>query len=464
MEKSSTFKTEAEALAIPAPVKKTHIEHWHASDSCFGMRIMRARARDGKTTRRWLARYYEGGRDFRINLGAVGRLTWDKARLAALTKRVDVQSRRELGIVPPTFSEAYRKYTGGKRQRRWSPDTRADYAKKYELLEPFIGDMRVDQITSADVQRTYDGIESRISRGIPKPGAKARKKSRWQTGASSAVAALNLAKTVLNTQKFLKENPFEELQDEGVFQRREPRTSQVTSVQLPIFWRWLHQDAHPAVRDLLLCTLCMSLRASVAGSLSWDNLVEDQGRYAYLMHPDQRGNKTRLIAPVPVPSLIVERVILPRWESPTKHKTWIIESPKKSGHPLKSIRGSLMRLKKDTKIDITLHDLRRTITSAVVRTSDLTTARRVLTHSLTAFEDRLATTGNYFVNDYDDMRRAMNRAVKYIKMRAEPREHNRPSDVPELDPAALEIEHGVVDAAAEEELLQEILAIEGADD
>jgi hypothetical protein len=132
---------------------------------------------------------------------------------------------------------------------------------------------------------------------------------------------------------------------------------------------------------------------------------------------------------------------------------------------LRSIRGSLAALKRRTKIDISLHDLRRTITSAVVRTNDLTTARRVLTHSLTAYEDRQATAGGYLVGDYDDLRRAMNRAVRYIRLRAEPKlVAERDPAVPESTPETLAFESELVDRAADEELLQEILKVDQFDE
>jgi hypothetical protein len=209
----------------------------------------------------------------------------------------------------------------------------------------------------------------------------------------------------------------------------------------------------------------MALRGSVAGALQWSNLVEEGGRFAYKMLPDQRGNKTRKLVPVPVPTLIVQRVILPRRQSPTAHKTWIIESPKHRGKPLKSIRGSLLALKKDTGISISLHDLRRTITSAVVRTSDLTTARRVLTHSLGTYEGRNATSGGYFVSDYEDMLRAMNRAVRYIQLRAEPKVKPRPDGtVPEFSPQERESIETLVDKVADDELVADILKVDAYDE
>jgi hypothetical protein len=457
MDRSTTFATEAEALAIPPPVTKTHIEHW-SIDSCFGLRIMRARASDGRVSRRWLARYYEGGKDFRENLGAVGRVSWEQARLAALTKRAQAQARRERGIVIPTFAEAYEDYKY-RRGRTWSLATREDYLKKYELLAPFLASKRIDRITFVDISKAYNEIRDRVAAGKPKPGpkSKSRKPSKWQTGEASAVAALNLAKTIFNAQEGLSRNPCQQLIDDKVFRRRPPRTSQVTRSQLSAFWAWLHTKTHLAVRDHILCALFMSLRASVAGSMQWDNLIEDHGRFVYTMLPDQRGNKARVLAPIPVPTYLAELVFKPRLALKKKDDKWIIESPKKKGHPLRSIRGSLLALKNAENISISLHDLRRTITSAVVRTSDMTTARRVLTHSVTAYEDRIATSGAYFVGEYDDMRRAMNRAVAYIRKIAEPPRQRVAHGEPEAPPPeVLAAEGDLVDRLAEEELLTEI--------
>jgi integrase len=464
VDKSISFSTEADALAIPPPVQKTHVEHWHAIDSYFGMRIMRPR-KDKKITRRWLVRFYEGGKDYRITLGAVGRVSWDKARHEALTRRLDVQARRERGVVPPTFAEAYRRYASV-RGPGWAADTVQNYEKAFKLLEPWFGKKRVDQVTSLDIGRAYEGIKRAVtdpecSARIGKDG-KPRRRPANNKGDATAIAALRLAKTIFNADSSLQQNPCIDLLQQGVFRRGTPRSTQVTRDQLPAFCHWLHHRAAIPVRDYVLCALFMALRSSVAGSLKWSNLVEDQGRYAYKLLPDQRGNKTRELVAIPVPTYVAEMVINPRKKSPYKHKTWIIESPKRAGHPLRSIRGSLAALKKDTGTAISLHDLRRTITSAVVRTSDLTNAKRVLTHSLTASEDRAATSARYFVSEYDDMRRAMNRAVMYIRKKAGDLDKltRSSSEVPEPD---LDFESELVDAEAQRELLEELAQIDEED-
>ena len=51
MEKAVTFTSEAAALAIKPPSIKKFVEHFHASDRYFGIRIMRPSARSGKVTK-----------------------------------------------------------------------------------------------------------------------------------------------------------------------------------------------------------------------------------------------------------------------------------------------------------------------------------------------------------------------------------------------------------------------------
>jgi len=398
-----------------------------------------------------------------MTLGGVGRVTWDKARLDALTRRLDAQARRDRGVVPPTFAEAYRRYATV-RSPGWAPDTRHNYEKGYKLLERWLGKKRIDQITPEDVGRAYEGIKRAIvsSETTEQKDGRRRRRPSTHKGDATAVAALRLAKSIFNAESLTEQNPCKELLHQGVFRRRTPRLNQVTREQLPAFWHWLHHRAAIPVRDHILCTLFMALRSSVVGSLKWKNLVEDQGRFAYKLLPDQPGNKTRELIAIPVPTYIAEMVIKPRKTSPYRHETWIIESPKKPGNPLKSIRGSLTALKKDTGIAISLHDLRRTFTSAVVRTSDLTTAKRVLTHSLTAAEDRGATSAGYFVSEYDDMRRAMNRAVMYIRKKAGDLDKSAETapGIPEPD---LATESQLVDASTEREFIEELANIDEGD-
>jgi hypothetical protein len=418
MDKSTTFKDERTALKIPAPTGKTHCEHWHENNSYFGIRIMRARKSDGSVAKTWLCRVHEAGRDRRQNLGRTTAKRYDVAHQEALEIRNLVFDRRRQGITMPTWKEALDLYTL-RRRKKWSPDTVRDYANKAKYLTGW-DDRRVDQITEEDTEFVFNQIQSDVTL----INSKRKKPAIGRDGLSTAISCLTLFKSVLSDlqrRHVISKVPLQNLIDQHIFDKRPPRTTLIKSDQLPAFWEWLHRKAHPAVRDFIILTLFMAVRRGVAESFRWSNLLVQGNRYHYLMLADQRGNKPRIDIAVPIPDFLVENVIKPRLASPLKHPIWIIESMKKRGQPLVSVRGSLAALKRETGIDIDLHDLRRTIATIVNKaTGNPLLAKRALTHSVVSTLEHQAVTGGYLISDDDDQLNAMNKGVAYLLARVIP--------------------------------------------
>ena len=417
MEYSTNFLTEREARTIPPPKEHTHVEHWHKGDTWFGVRVMRAKAKSHQVTRSWLVRWHEHGRDHRRVLGRIETVPWLAARKKALEIVEKVRARKATPGISKTFGQAYADYVKRKGDS-WSPDTQVNYRKSSAYLLARWENKRIDLITEEDCTSLYHDIKGDVLRRVEESSVKIE----GRNGSATAIAALRLAKAVfadLVRRGILMANPCQALIDDGVFDAREARSRMIHRKDLPKFWNWLHTHPSPAVRDYILMTLFMGLRQSVAGSLRWENLIESDGKYHYVMRSDQRGNKRKQEIPVPIPDYLVETVIKPRLTSPTKHPIWIIESPKKLDQPLHSVRGSYEHLATKTGVRVSDHDMRRTIATLTKFLCGEILAQRILTHSVQARDARHAVTSGYVITEVDDLREGMNKVIDYVRALAE---------------------------------------------
>lgn len=408
MDKSTSFLSEKDAIAIPPPSTKTHVEHWHRIDNFFGIRVMRPKKKTGKVTRSWLVGWYEGAHHRRKVLGRVGSTSWLTARKKAFEHIDQVRSNQIVGSTP-TFGKAYEDYVARK-SHKWAPDTLLNYEKSICYLRPLWESKRVDTITEQDCVHAYAAIKDLVARN-------SKGTALQRTGTATATSAIRLAKAIfadLVRRRKLSGNPCLALNDDGVFDRAEPKARMIPAEQLPIFWKWIHTHPLPAVRDYILMGLLMALRKSVLGSLQWSNLVQAGGVFYYVLRADQRGNKRREEIPVPIPTYLVEAVIKPRLNSPTKHPVWIIESPKHRDQPLHSVRGTYEALSAHTGIKISDHDMRRTIATLTSTLCGEILTKRILTHSVQATAERHATTSGYVITGKDELLDGMNKVVNYI--------------------------------------------------
>lgn len=407
MEKTTTFTTEKEALAIPAPEKRTHVEHWHKTETHFGIRVMRAQERTGRVTRSWVVGWYEGVHHRRKLLGRVGELKWTEAKKKALEHLAKAKRRGHRDI--PTFEQAYENYCT-QRSHSWAADTVANYQKSIGYLLPFLGTKKVDAITRQDCTYVFGAIKEIVERGS------GRKKVK-RNGLATATSAMRLARAIftdLVEEEVIESNPCAGLHKKGIFEKSPVRARMITAKDLPKFWRWLHTEPLPAVRDYILMGLFMGLRKSVVSSLRWDNLVDRGGHPYYILRPDQRGNKRREEIPIPIPTYLVETIIKPRKSSPNKHPIWIIESPRWADQPMRSVRGTFERLAAETGIHLSDHDLRRTIATMTSQLCGDILARRILTHSVDAQDARHFGTSGYVITEKDVLLEGMDKVINYV--------------------------------------------------
>lgn len=417
-----TFREATDVAHLPVPTDVPSLEIWHATETYFGVRIMKQRA-NGRVTRKYIVRYRDGGRWKKRTIGEVGadtmgvlapvRLSFGEARYRAFRlKRAGAL--RDDGDTVPTLLEAYRDYRA-LREAEWSASTKENYEKDLKHLEPW-HHRDLDRISKRDANALYKAIREGVCERHGK-----NPKTDVTTGVVTATGAMRLARILFN--RALKNghitiNPLADLMDAGKFRRPERRTPAIHADQLSKFWNWLHSHStatHPAVRDYLIIMLFTGMRRSVVSSLRWENLSLAPGNEHYRLLPDQRGNKTRQLVPMPLPTYLVENVFKPRFQDPTRHPEWILPSPKRPGRPLVSVKGSLASMRAATGIRATVHSLRATLATLVnAVTGNALLTRRVLTHSVESSLDRETTMSGYVRHHEDDLRIAMNRTVERV--------------------------------------------------
>jgi hypothetical protein len=137
---------------------------------------------------------------------------------------------------------------------------------------------------------------------------------------------------------------------------------------------------------------------------------------SYRVYRKDIGNKAKKDFEMPIPTGLWNKVFAPRLADPHKHPIWIIESPKKVGQPLTSIRGTLSKLNDDLEIGVTVHGLRRSAAGIMKAVAGELYCARLLTHRLDAKGAKSRNTDAYIVTkDEKDLRQAMEDVWDYIE-------------------------------------------------
>lgn len=411
---TTTFSNEAEALALRhLDQSKPFSEFWHASVSSkfFGLRIMRAHKATGVIRMTWICRHRDAeGKDQKTSIGPARRGTMEEAMLEALHLRKDAQMRRAMGISNvPTFSKAYETYMS-LGSKRWSKATVRIYEKAYRNLKE-LAPIRCDKISSDKCEEIVGKIEKKV---------RARYKTFKNptvelTGESSAREAMRLVRAIyadLMADGTVKFSPVARLQRKKFFEQEDTRVDAIHKDELPAVWTWLHTSAHSSVRDFVLFAIFTGFRLSVLGSLEKSRI--DERRRTYLVKATDQGNKSRKAFNFPLNDFVWDTIVMPRLSDPHGHPRWLIESPKKAGKPLKSIRGTLTTMKNKTDVAVSPHGLRRTGATIMATVAGETYSARFLTHQLDATTTKGRNTSSYIVTTENDLRDACNKMAKYV--------------------------------------------------
>jgi integrase len=399
-----TFQSEQDALNIPAPANVRHVEVWNREDTWMGIRVSRPK-KSGHVLRVWICRYKKGKKHTKQNIGRVEYMRYDRARHEAF-RLFRVGKEAPDDIVVPTLMEAYESYCKD-RVAGWSPATIADYKKAIGLVDEW-HDTLIDRITAKHISEKFDSIMGDVAQSD-------RAKKTGYTGKTTAVSVMRLLRAIFNdavADGAVVVNPVAPLVRKGRMKRERRKASAIKVKDWPKLWLWLKaQDGR--TRDYIVIGLFTAMRLEVLNSLRWDRY--DDTQRSYLLEPDQRGNKTGERVPIPLPDYVVENILRPRWKAKGEDDVWILPSPRYPGKPMRSIRNALDRLLKDTGIDVTVHDLRRTSASLALRaTNSMLIVQRLLTHNLQSALERDTLSSGYVRTEEDVLMDAMNAMVQFL--------------------------------------------------
>lgn len=400
----ANFKNKSELAKLVPPSIKGDI--WSSVQEGFGIRIG-ARKKDGTFQREYIARYRDiNKKDQRPTIGRYDEVTFEQAAERAYKVVKDAKERvrdAKNGVVrAPTMAEAYEQFV---RENRvdWSPVTLNGYDSRWKNLARFY-DSPMDQVSAEDWFDLY--AENSVTKGP-----------------IAALHAHSLARSVYNyliAEKVIKENPCEDLARQAkkrqmIVKKPARRKRHVPLELLPDYYQALITRTQPAQRDYILFALLTGFRASLLGSLAWSRL--DPKLRIYHVEALDIGNKSKIEFNFPICDFLWERVIAPRLQLRKPGEEWIIESPRRPGTPLHSVRGTHAAMFKQIGVLLSDHDLRKTFGSvAYAATRDLLTVQRLLTHSVAPKNRETEVTELYVLTAESTFREAVEAAARQFVM------------------------------------------------
>jgi integrase len=401
-----TFVTAAEAKAIPAPTDKGHVEVWSKHDRWFGVRVSKATAA-GKVHRVWIARFKDGSKHTKRNIGRVFAMDIDEARNRAyLLRRIGAnRTDDEVPVQVKGIYETYCMLKGGE----WSQATKDDYEKAFKMV-PDWHNRRIDGFKAVEITKRYLKIAEEIEKKHK------NKKAGWN-GRSTAISVMRLMRVLFNYAKnhnMITFNPCDGLKSTGQMKPPARKAKPMEFAKLREFWRYIHEKCPPSTAHYILIGLFTGMRLSVLNDLNWDNYSHRDKTYKLL--PDMRGNKTRQTINMPLPALLVKSVFEPRFKNKKDGERWILPSVRYADEPVRSIKGTLKAMSKELDIHIGVHDLRRLSATIAYRATrgDTLMVKRLLTHNLQKPEEREAAFSGYVSTEADQLRETMNLMVDYV--------------------------------------------------
>jgi integrase len=400
------FTNAKEAREVRCPEGKKHWEAWHKTDSYLGVRIAAPRKRDGKILQVWIARYKDGDKHTKKVLGRITHMDYDEAHYQALRcKRIGAN--RSDDVIVETLLEAYDSYILV-REKKLSESAKDDYKKAIAIVRDW-HHRRLDTFTPKEISDRFTKIKLKIQKT-------AKAKAVGWDGNATAISVMRLLRSIFNdaiANHVFKHNPVSGLVRSGALKRTPRRAKPLEFAKLPEFWRWLHHgQCQPVVRDYILIALFTGFRLSVLNDLKWENYSSRMKTYK--LFPETRGNKSKALVPMPLPSLVVE-IFERRFKDRDPDAVYVLPSLRYKGQAVRSIRGSLAALSKEIKVKINVHDLRRLSATICLRaTNNFLVMKRLLTHNLSAAAEREATSSGYPSTEYNELLGAMEAMVKYV--------------------------------------------------
>lgn len=391
---NARFASKKDLFAVVCPQDKPMVEVWHSTTAGFGARIMRANKRTGSVLRTYLARWRAtDGKDNKHKLGTFEDLSYEDAQMKAMESLRAAKHESKTGERSlPTLADALTAYIA-ERIDTISDTTAEDYRKRWGYLKAH-HDTNVLALSSMFWMDEHVRL--------------------LQFGRPTADGVMRVAHAVyqsLMDDERLTENPVKRVASKkSIFKHGKIRSEVIHVHQLPVLWRWLETRAHVSVRDWVRIALMMGLRDAVLGNLRWENV--DMRLQLLKVPAEERGNKSKVLAAMPIPDWLFANVFVPRNIARLPGEPWVIPSTRKAGEPLVDVRGSMATFEAESGgIHVGPHKLRRTFSTVGFQaTGSMLTVGRLLTHTHKAVrvDEAEAVTAGYVSTASEALRLAIN--------------------------------------------------------
>jgi integrase len=377
---------------LPFAEKGKQIDYFDTDLKGFGCRV-------SSTTKTYFVLKRVNGRLTRVTLGRHGIETAEQARrnaidaLSDLGKGIDINRERakarEKGI---TLAEVLDRYFTARQELK--PRTVAIYR---DFLVRYVPDWMPQPIENI----TKDMVAVRHLK-IGKDAGKAAANSVMRT----LRAVYNFANELLDDA--LPVNPVKRLSNTRQWFTIPRRETLVSEPDLPKWFEAVNKLENPTIRDYLLLLLFIGARRTETASLRWEDV--DMENKIFVLTVTKNGK------PLPLPmSDYLYRLFLNRHT--LRENDFVFPGQGASGH-LVEARRQMQKVTTQTGIKFSLHDMRRTYSSAIDGIVGYYELKRLLNHSVRADD----VTAGYIVKNMEKLRPLMQKVTDHIFNLVQPRE------------------------------------------
>jgi integrase len=376
--------SKARVDSLPFADKGKQIDYFDTELKGFGCRV-------SATAKTYFVLKRVNGRLTRVTLGRHGIETAEEARrgainaLSDLGKGIDVNREkaraREKGV---TLTEVLERYFIARQELK--PRTVALYRDLFRLHLPDWMGQPIENITKEMVAARH--------LKVAKEAGKATANSVMRT----LRAVYNFANELLDDA--LPVNPVKRLSNTRQWFIIERRQTVINESDLPKWFDAVNKLENPTIRDYLLLLLFTGARRRETASMKWED-VDIENKHFVL-------TRTKNGKPLPLPmSDYIHRLFLARRE--LRENDYVFPGHGKDGHLIEP-RKQMAKVTEQTGIKFSVHDMRRTYTSAIDGIVGYYELKRLLNHSVRADD----VTAGYVVKNTEKLRPLMQKVTDHI--------------------------------------------------
>lgn len=385
MSKIKISKSTVDSLV---PSDSGQITCWDSAIPGFGVRI-------GSKSKTYIVMKKVCGKAIRVTLGTHGQITAEQARKMAVevlgkmaTGINPTDEKRQARVQSATLEEAYEAYLEA---RDLKPRTRRDLDY---IMKTYLADWRQKPLSSI----TRDMVLGRHKEIVENRGGPAQANLCMRC----LRAIINFAQAKYRTasgRKLIDENPVLVLSETRSWQRVTRRQSVIKGHELPALFDALDKlenaqsEGDSRGRDYVLFLLFSGMRRTEAAKLQWDSVdFKDK-----TITVTDTKNRNPLLLPLSEPLF---DLLSKRYEKRTG--TYIFPAESSTGY-LMDIKRQLAKIRKESGLNFSLHDLRRTFIT-VAESLDISSysLKKLVNHS--AGND---VTAGYIISDVERLRAPM---------------------------------------------------------